>query len=124
MRIESSDLSFLEIPFRLTLSHGARSGRVSSDSIVLRVHAGGRTGCGEAVVREYVSGSLGKGVVLQKEAARIAGELLAPLKEREVTWPEAASYFAGLSYEPSSLPLLCAVESAVLACAVEEAGAR
>ncbi len=31
---------FLEIPFRLTLSHGAKAGRISSDSIVLRVGAG------------------------------------------------------------------------------------
>ena len=76
MRIQNAELSFLEIPFRLTLSHGARSGRVSSDSIVLRVHANGCAGCGEAVVREYVSGSLGDGAALQKEAARITGERL------------------------------------------------
>ena len=122
MRIERAQLHFLEIPFRLSLSHGARSGRVSSDSIVLCVGSGNHEGCGEAVVREYVSGSLGEGHDLRLEAARITSELLAPLKERDSSWQEAARYFNGISCDPSALPLLCAVESAVLACAVDEAG--
>ncbi len=122
MRIENGELYFLEIPFRLSFSHGARTGRVSSDSIVLCVRSGNCTGYGEAVVREYVSGSLGSGDDLQREAARITTGLLAPLRERDLTWGQAADLLARLSCGSSSLPLLCAVESAVLACAVEEAG--
>ena len=122
MRIENAELHFLEIPFRMSFSHGARAARISSDSIVLCVRGGACTGYGEAVVREYVSGSLGRGEDLQREAARITATLLAPLKERELTWLQAADLLARLSCGSSSLPLLCAVESAILACAVEEAG--
>lgn len=122
MRIEDSELHFMEIPFRVSFSHGARAARVSSDSMVLRVRSANHQGFGEAVVREYVSGSLGSGRELQQEAARITSAFLAPLKERDLTWREAAEGLARLPVEPSSLPLLCAVESAVLACAVEERG--
>lgn len=120
MRIENAELYFLEIPFRLALSHGARSGRVSSDSIVLRVRSRAHEGLGEAVVREYVSGSLGQGDDFQREAARIAGSLLGPLMGRDLTWEQAAAYFADLSCDPTVLPFLCAVETAALACAVRE----
>jgi L-Ala-D/L-Glu epimerase len=122
MRIESAELHFLEIPFRLSISHGARAGRISSDSIVLCIRSGAHAGYGEAVVREYVSGSLGRGVELETEAARITTALLGPLRHRDISWREAADHLAGLSCDSSTLPLLCAVESAVLACAVEEAG--
>jgi L-alanine-DL-glutamate epimerase-like enolase superfamily enzyme len=123
MRIENSELHFLEIPFRLSFSHGARAGRISSDSMVLRVSSGSHDGFGEAVVREYVSGSLGQGEDLRQEAARITSAFLAPLKRHDLTWLQAAAILAEVSCEPPSLPLLCAVESAVLACAVEEQGA-
>ena len=122
MRIESAELRFLEIPFRLSISHGARAGRVSSDSIVLCIRSGAHAGCGEAVVREYVSGSLGQGEELQNEAARITAALLGPLRDRNLSWREAANHLAGLTCDSSMLPFLCAVESAILACAVEEAG--
>jgi muconate cycloisomerase len=122
MRIEKAELHFLEIPFRMSFSHGARAGRVSSDSIVLALTSGNHTGYGEAVVREYVSGSLGQGEEFRREAARITSTLLSPLKERDLTWHQASSCLMGLSCHPSSLPLLCAVESALLACAVDEAG--
>jgi L-Ala-D/L-Glu epimerase len=122
MRIERAQLHFLEIPFRLSLSHGARSGRVSSDSIVLHLGSSTHEGYGEAVIREYVSGSLGQGDDMRQEAARITAALIGPLRERNFSWDEAVRHFAGLSCDPSALPLLCAAESAVLACAVDEAG--
>jgi L-alanine-DL-glutamate epimerase-like enolase superfamily enzyme len=124
MRIENAELRFLEIPFRLTLSHGAKSGRVSSDSIVLRVGSGAHAGFGEAVVREYVSGSLGRGPEMRREAARLTAGLLEPLRERDLPWSEVAAHLAGLACDPPALPLLCAVESAVLAAAVSEAQER
>lgn len=120
MRISNAELHFLEIPFRMSFSHGARAARVSSDSIVLRLTSGSHDGFGEAVVREYVSGSLGTGDEMRREAARITSALLAPLRERDMSWQQAAAILAKIPCSPSSLPLLCAVESAVLACAVEE----
>jgi L-Ala-D/L-Glu epimerase len=122
MRIQNAELCFLEIPFRLSISHGARAGRISSDSLVLRVTSGDHDGYGEAVVREYVSGSLGQGEELRKEAARIASTLLEPLRERDITWPQVQAHLAAVTCDPSTLPILCAVESAILACAVAESG--
>jgi L-alanine-DL-glutamate epimerase-like enolase superfamily enzyme len=120
VRLDNAELLFLEIPFRLALSHGARSGRVSSDSILLRVRSNAGEGFGEAVVREYVSGSLGHGEELHREAARIAARLLEPLMGRDLSWARAEAHLAGLSCDPPTLPLLGAVESALLACAVSE----
>lgn len=122
MRVEAAELHFLEIPFRLSITHGARADRTSSDSLVLRLSGGGRTGHGEGVVREYVSGSLGSGEDFQREAVRITSSLLAPLRERELSWQDASAYLNGLACDARSLPLLCAVETALLALAVSEAG--
>lgn len=121
MRIENAELYFLEIPFRLSITHGARAGRTFSDSVVLRVTSGKHNCYGEAVVRDYVSGSLGTGDMFQGEAARITSTLLAPLRDRDLSWQEAQSHLSALACDTSSLPLLCAVESALLACAAEEA---
>jgi len=121
MRIENAELYFLEIPFRLSITHGARAGRTFSDSVVLRVTSGKHNCYGEAVVRDYVSGSLGTGDLFQSEAARITSTLLAPLRDRDLSWQEAQSHLSALACDTSSLPLLCAVESALLACAAEEA---
>jgi L-alanine-DL-glutamate epimerase-like enolase superfamily enzyme len=122
MRIQTAVLHFMEIPFRLSFGHGARAARISSDSIVLELAAGNSVGYGEAVVREYVSGSLGTGGDMREEAARITERLLSPLRERNLTWQEAHAHLAGLRCDPPALPLMCALESAILACAAEEAG--
>jgi L-Ala-D/L-Glu epimerase len=122
MRIQTAELYFLEIPFRLSISHGARAGRTTSDSLVLRVRTAGHEGYGEAVVRDYVSGSLGSGDAFRAASARITGSFLAPFKDRDFSWAEARQELLGLSCPTAALPLLCAVESALLACAAEEEG--
>jgi len=122
MRVEAAELNFLEIPFRLSITHGARAARTFSDSLVLRLSGGGRTGYGEGVVREYVSGSLGSGEDFQREAVRITTSLLAPLRERELSWQDAVACLNSLECDSRSLPLLCTVETALLGLAVSEAG--
>lgn len=122
MRVEAAELHFLEIPFRLSITHGARAGRTFSDSLVLKLSGKMQNGYGEGVVRDYVSGSLGSGEDFQREAGRITSSILAPLRERELSWHDAASYLNGCACDSRSLPLLCAVESALLALAVAEAG--
>jgi muconate cycloisomerase len=67
-----------------------------------------------------VSGSLGQGEELQRKAAGITFKILEPLKGRELTWREASDMLGCMSCESSALPLLCAVESAVLACVAQE----
>ncbi|HET6451257.1 MAG TPA: enolase C-terminal domain-like protein [Spirochaetia bacterium] len=123
MRIDDAEMLFLEIPFRLALSHGARSDRRSSDSVILRLRSRDHEGFGEAVVRDYVSGSLGTGEAFQRETGRIVGDLLRPLAGRDFTWREAESCLAALPCSAPALPLMCAVETALLACAVAERGA-
>jgi len=122
MRLEAAELHFLEIPFRLSITHGARADRTCSDSLVLRLSGRGQTGYGEGVVREYVSGSLGSGEDFQRESVRIISSFLAPLRERELSWQDARALLDGLACDSRSLPLLCAVETALLALAVSEAG--
>jgi len=120
MKIVSAVLHFLQIPFRLSISHGARVGRTFSDSIVLQVNCGGITGYGEAVLREYVSGSLGDAAGFPEQAAAAVSGLLAPLRGRSLAWADVAEALAGVSCPPAVLPLLCAVESALLSCAAAE----
>ena len=75
MKIESAELHFLEIPFRLSISHGARAGRTYSDSLVLKIDCGGAFGFGEAVARDYVSGVLGSAAGFRDEAAQVVVHL-------------------------------------------------
>jgi L-Ala-D/L-Glu epimerase len=119
VKIENAELHFLQIPFRVSVTHGARARRTCSDSLLLRVAADGCTGWGEAVVRDYVSGSLGTGEAFRREAARIVSGLLSPLRDRDVSWADIAEDLSTRSCDPSSLPLLCAVEGALLGCATE-----
>jgi L-alanine-DL-glutamate epimerase-like enolase superfamily enzyme len=122
MKIESAELHFLEIPFRLSISHGARAGRTYSDSLVLKIDCGGAFGFGEAVARDYVSGVLGSAAGFRDEAAQVVTKLLATLRGRPLTWEEAAGRLAAISCAPPALPLLCAVESALLSAAAAETG--
>jgi len=114
MRIERAELHFLEIPFRLSVTHGARADRTFSDSLVLRVEAEGKVGFGEAVVRDYVSGSLGSGDDFRAQAAQAARRILSALRANGTSWREAVAALAALDCDASELPLLCAVETAVL----------
>jgi L-Ala-D/L-Glu epimerase len=120
MRIDSAEISFLEIPFRLSVSHGARADRTFSDSLVLAVRAGGCEGFGEAVVRDYVSGGMGEGEDFRGRAASAAARILRTLAGAG-TWREALALLASADCEPAQLPILCAVETAVidLACRAE-----
>jgi L-alanine-DL-glutamate epimerase-like enolase superfamily enzyme len=79
---------------------------------VLRLTSGGVHGYGEAVFREYVSGSLGEGRDLVAQAAEAARRLVGPLRGRETDWRDVAA--AGGDVSPADLPLICALETALL----------
>ncbi len=125
MHITGARIDFLRIPLRLSITHGARARRTHSDSIVMRVEsADGKRGFGEAIVRDYVSGRLGRSdAELQKEAARISSAILEPLRGRDLGWNDAAAHLRDLACEARELPFLCAVETALLDLACAEAGA-
>ncbi len=114
MKVESCDLFFLKIPLRMSFSHGAKARRMFSDSMIVRLRSSHVDGYGEAVVRDYVSGSLGSREEHQPEAARLVARIAAPLAGRDLSWPEAGRELAGIACDSRDLPFLCAVETAVL----------
>jgi L-Ala-D/L-Glu epimerase len=120
VRINEAVLHFLQIPFRVSVSHGGRTQRTSSDSLILALSSDGGKGYGEAVVRDYVSGSLGEGADFEREAARIASSLIEPFREKDLSAAEAATSLAVLPCDARALPLVCAMESALLDLASRE----
>ncbi|HUI69814.1 MAG TPA: enolase C-terminal domain-like protein, partial [Spirochaetia bacterium] len=114
MKIERCELHFLRIPLRMSVTHGARAERTFSDSVVVAISSAGFTGYGEAVVRDYVSGSLGEGSAFQREASRTVARLIAPLEGRFSSWASLQEYLAAVECDDQELPLLCAVETALL----------
>jgi L-Ala-D/L-Glu epimerase len=114
MRITGAELLFLKIPFKMSISHAAKAGRSSSDSLVLRVDAVTASGYGEAVIRDYVTGSLGCAGEAEGEAVRQVNRLLRPLAGRETSWGEASEMLSGAACTAGELPLLCAAETAIM----------
>lgn len=114
IKVESCELYFLQIPLRVSFSHAARSERVFSDSVIVKIHSGSSDGYGEAVVRDYVSGSLGSGEDYRREAARLVSRLVAPIEGRFLSWNEVNRGLSGRTAESRELPFLCAVETALL----------
>jgi L-alanine-DL-glutamate epimerase-like enolase superfamily enzyme len=112
MRLDAVELFALHIPFRMAVSHSAHKDRAGSDSVVLRLTSAGVHGYGEAVFREYVSGSLGEGRDLVAQAAEATRRLVGPLRDRETDWRDVAA--DGSDVSPSDLPLICALETALL----------
>lgn len=119
--IDSAVLHFLHIPFKLKFSHAAAD-RLCSDSIVLELRCGGHRGFGEAVVRSYVTGSLGDGKEAGKEAARFVSEALGPLRRTSDNTKEALATLAALDCPKRFLPILCALETAFLDASCAESG--
>jgi L-alanine-DL-glutamate epimerase-like enolase superfamily enzyme len=124
MRVVSGRLHFLQIPLRLSVTHGARASRSSSDSIILALEGEeGRTGYGEAVVRDYVSGQLAGESGLPQEAAALVRRLVEPFRAGEIPWHAVQRSLQATVCRPQELPFLCAVETALLDLACAEAGA-
>jgi L-Ala-D/L-Glu epimerase len=122
MIVDSAELHFLQIPMRVSVAH-ARAARVTSDSIVLVLRGrSGAAGFGEAIVREYVSGTLAGELDAPRLAAALVGRLLAPLRGAEHSGPGACALLAATSCLPQELPFLCAVETALLDLACAETG--
>jgi L-alanine-DL-glutamate epimerase-like enolase superfamily enzyme len=113
LRIESAELNALEIPFVMPpMSHSAHKDRGACDSVIIKLSADGVDGYGEAVFREYVSRSAGGEKDLAVLAAGIARRLIDPLLGRDIAWHDAAR--DGRDIDPSDLPMLCALETALL----------
>ena len=115
----SAELYQLKIPFKLNFSH-AKADRFFSDSIILKISSETATGevvsgFGEAVVREYVSGSINGSTDSRLEAVKTTvNNLLAPFRENPIGKEEILETLANMNPPVEELPLLCAVESALL----------
>ncbi len=107
MIIKEAELYHLKIPFKLNFSH-AKADRFFSDSIILRLTGNSGTGYGEAVIREYVSGNT------DGELTAEFNNLLEPFRTDELSADRVISILENTDPDPSRLPLLCAVETAVL----------
>lgn len=112
MPIDSALLYALHIPFRIDFAH-SRAKRLASDSFVLKLSAGTGYGYGEAVVRDYVSGALGDGTIIDRAAQVVAG-MLEPLRFRELDMESVREWSGSLDPADNELPVLCAVETALL----------
>ena len=112
-KIEKADLYALKIPFKMVFTH-AMASRAFSDSLILKIEGQGIRGFGEAIVRDYVSGEIGKGADLLENAKKIIARILEPLIEKNISWEEGKEHLGSLTVELHELPLLCAVETALL----------
>ncbi len=122
VRIESAELFALNIPFVMPLSHATHKNRAACDSVVLQLTANGVSGHGEVVVRDYVSGALGGGADLLSRVAAAARRLLEPLLGREADRAAVEAAAGGTDPDPADLPVLCAVQTAVLDLACRASG--
>jgi L-alanine-DL-glutamate epimerase-like enolase superfamily enzyme len=121
LRIDAAELYALEIPFVMPpMSHSAYKDRGSCDSVVLRLSSAGVYGHGEAVFRDYVSRSSAGQKDLAVHAAGIVRRMLDQFAGRDIEWCDAAS--EGHEVEPPDLPVLCALETALLDLACRRSG--
>ncbi|MCK4425291.1 MAG: hypothetical protein KAV69_00980 [Deltaproteobacteria bacterium] len=112
-RIEKAEIYALKIPFKMDFTH-AMASRAFSDSLILKIEGQEEKGFGEAIVRDYVSGEIGKDADLLKNAKEIIARILEPLMGKDISWKEGKEHLDSLVLESHELPLLCAVETALL----------
>ena len=125
MRIQDIRIYSIRIPFTLEVTHGKAS-RSSCDSFIVEVASDSGKGYGEALIRDYVSGSLGEtsgGPDRLSVAAGIVRKLISPLAVDDISWPRMRSYLETATVEMNELPILCGLEGALLDCACRAAGA-
>ena len=108
MRIEKVTIFKLNIPFKLDFTH-AKASRLFSDSLIIRIETNNSAGFGEAVVRDYVSGAIST-----VEIKKTVENILKPVYQKEITGKEIQDYLQEVSVNNTELPLLCAIETAVL----------
>ena len=112
MPIDGAHLFALHIPFRLDFTH-SQAKRLASDSLIVKLSAGEAHGYGEAVVRDYVSGTMGNGSV-PEHACRAVARMLEPVRKAELSLASLYEWSARTNTSDQELPVLCAVETALL----------
>lgn len=106
----------LSIPFKIEFTH-SQAKRQASDSLVVEISADGISGFGEAIAREYVTGTttdVRSGIV--NTVSNIAGKLLPEGGAAcgSLTMESLAAPLLSPEWPTAELPLVCAVEGALL----------
>ena len=112
MPIDCAQLFALHIPFRMDFTH-SQAKRLASDSLIVKLSAGEAHGYGEAVVRDYVSGTMGNGGV-SEHACRAVARMLEPVRSAELSLASLYRWSGKIDTPDQELPVLCAVETALL----------
>ena len=126
MIIEKAFIHYLKIPFKMTFSH-SKADRAHSDSIILEIQAksaGGKEifGYGEAVIREYVSGTIVNSDSSEDPVTSVFNEFLNGFRNRELSSDKVLNELKAFNPEAEKLPVLCAVETAMLDLLCSETG--
>jgi len=100
----------LSIPFKLDFTH-SQARRLASDSLIVELSDGEYSGFGEAVAREYVTGTSSSDT---KEITAVVGRILRRLLDSEVSIDTVLPALLSSKWPAAELPLLCAVEGALL----------
>ena len=119
MKITRARVYGISIPFTWEITHGMAS-RSACDSFIIEVESNAGTGYGEALVRDYVTGSLGGSTGQNGRldaAAAVARRLLSPIVDADLSWPELRHWVETVPLQHHELPLLCGLEGALLDCA-------
>jgi L-Ala-D/L-Glu epimerase len=124
VKIQAARVYAISIPFTWEITHGMAS-RSACDSFIIEVQTDAGTGYGEALVRDYVTGSLGGGADATGRlaaAAAVARRLLSPLALAPLEWPHLRRWVETVAVDHNELPLLCGLEGALLDCACQAEG--
>jgi muconate cycloisomerase len=120
MTVSECDLYRLQLPLRMHFRHATRDRAVCDSVIVALRSADGRTGWGEAVLRDNVGGLPAPPERLLEASGEIVVDLLSRLSGED--WEAARRGICGVEVSNPERPLLCAVEAALLSLWCEATG--
>ncbi|MDZ7792822.1 MAG: enolase C-terminal domain-like protein [Spirochaetia bacterium] len=100
----------LSIPFKLDFTH-SQARRQASDSLIVELSDGEYSGFGEAVAREYVTGT---STADSTETAAVVRGILHRLPDADGSIDTLLPALLSSEWPAAELPLLCAVEGALL----------
>jgi L-Ala-D/L-Glu epimerase len=119
MKILEAGIYSISIPFTWEITHGMAT-RSACDSFIVEIASDAGVGYGEALVRDYVTGSLSQAhgePDRRSAAAAIVRKLLSPIARTELSWLQLRHWLETVEVGHHELPLLCGIEEALLDCA-------
>jgi L-Ala-D/L-Glu epimerase len=118
MKILDVRIYGISIPFTWEITHGMAT-RSACDSFIVEISSDAGVGYGEALVRDYVTGSLSQTAGEPDRlsaAAAIVRRLLSPIARTGLSWSQIRQWLETVEVDHRELPLLCGIEEALLDC--------